>query len=591
MARRIPDSVLDDIRGRADIVGLVGEYVTLKKSGRNYKGLCPFHQEKTPSFNVSPERDIFHCFGCGAGGNVFTFVMRMEGMDFLEAVRHLARRTGVELPAPTAEESARASQRERLLSVTRRAAALYHRSLLESPEARVARDYLAERGFAASDVEAFELGYAPQEWEFLLRKARAAGVSPADLEACGLVLLSERGEGHYDRFRGRLVFPIRDHRGEVVGFGGRVLDPEAKEAKYINTPETALYSKGRLLYGMDKARKAAQDLGELMVTEGYFDVITAHHYGFKNIVATLGTALTEQHARLIGRYAQRVVLVFDADQAGLDAARRGADLLVAQGLAVEVMALPAGEDPDSYLRSAGVEAFEAARAEARPLVEFMLGHLLERPDIASAAGKGEAAREVLQVVDRIPNRVERDEAFRRVAEALGVREEALREEFRRLKSSQKRLAGEEPPGRPREGRSALPGEELLLSILLQETSALEEVLDDFDPARLRDEGLRAVCAALFEVAREGELKLAGLLDRLPSPELAALAVRLAEKSHGLEDFRSGLRDCLEHIGERALREEVLELERAIKEAEAAGRHDEVQELSLRRMELHKTSSA
>jgi DNA primase len=590
MARRIPDMVLDDIRDRADIVGLINEYVTLKKSGQNYKGLCPFHKEKTPSFNVSPKRNIFHCFGCGVGGNVFNFVMRMEGMDFVEAVRHLARRTGVEVPSPSAEETAKASRKEGLLAVTRRAATLYHRHLLTSPEAEGARNYLANRGIGEADIKAFELGYAPPEWDFLFKRAQTSGVTPGDLEACGLVLRSERGGGHYDRFRGRLMFPIHDHRAEVVGFGGRVLDPDAKEAKYINTPETLLYSKSRLLYGMDKARKAAQDLSELLVTEGYLDVITAHHYGLQNIVATLGTALTEQHARLVSRYARRVVLVFDADQAGLEAARRGADLLVAQGLQVEVMTLPAGEDPDSYLRSAGLDAFEKARREAKPLVEFMLSHVLQSPDVSSASGKGRAAREVLQVIDRIPNRVERDEAFRRVADALGVREEALRDEFRRLKAATRSPSPTEEPAHSLGRRDVRTEEELLLSILLQEPGGLGDVEPDFHPTCLRDERLRAICRALCESSGQEEIDLASLLDRLPDPETAALAVQLAERPHGLEDFRAGLRDCLETIGQRTLREEVLELERALREAEEAGKHAEVQELLLRRMELQRAMS-
>ncbi|MFQ6672743.1 MAG: DNA primase, partial [Candidatus Tectimicrobiota bacterium] len=276
MARRIPDAVLDEIRDRTDLVGLIGEHVPLKKSGRNYKGLCPFHTEKTPSFNVSPDRNIFRCFGCGAAGNVFTFLMRIEGMSFLEAVRHLAQRAGVEVPAPSAEEATEGRRRERLLKVARRAADLYHRQLLEAPEADGARCYLADRGLTDATIEAFELGYAPAEWEFLLKKAGASGVSASDLEAVGLVIRRERGEGSYDRFRARLIFPIKDHRGEVVGFGGRVLDPDATEAKYINTPETVLYHKGRLLYGMEKARGAAQEGDELLVTEGYLDVITAH---------------------------------------------------------------------------------------------------------------------------------------------------------------------------------------------------------------------------------------------------------------------------------------------------------------------------
>lgn len=592
MTRRIPDTVLDEIRDRMDIVALVGEYVTLKKSGQNYKGICPFHKEKTPSFNVSPARSTFHCFGCGAGGNVFGFVMRMEAMDFPEAVRHLALRAGVDVPSPSPEETAKASRKERLLGVMQRAARAYHRHLRASPEAETARRYLEDRGFSEADVEDFALGYAPKEWDFLLKKAQAAGVSVGELEASGLIIRSEKASGgYYDRFRGRLIFPIHDNRGQAVGLGGRVLEAEAKEAKYINTPETMLYSKGNLLYGMDRARKDAQESGEVLVTEGYFDVITAHHFGWPNIVATLGTALTEQHARLLARYVQRVVLVFDADQAGLEAARRGAELVVAQGLQVEVMTLPAGEDPDSYLRSAGREAFEEARRVAKPLVEFMLDRVLQRPDIASAAGKGQAAREVLQVVDRIPNQVERSEAFRQVAEALNVREEALREEFRRLKASSRRPLAPEADSPSARREKSRTEEELMLSILLQEPEALEEVGSEFHPESLRDERLRNIWHALSATsgASGGEVNLSRLLDGLESPGVAELAVWLSERPHGLDDFKQGLRDCLARIAARARQEEVLQLERALREAEAAGEHEKVKELSLRRMELQRAA--
>lgn len=591
MARRIPDIVLDDIRDRTDLVGFIGEYVPLKKTGRNYKGLCPFHPEKTPSFNVSPDRNIFRCFGCGAGGNVFTFLMHAEGMSFVEAVRHLARRAGVEVPAPSAEEATDARRRERLLQVTRRAASLYHRYLLEAAEAEVARSYVADRGLADDIIEAFELGFAPAGWDFLVTKAQASGVSTQDLEAVGLVVRSERSGGHYDRFRARLIFPIKDHRGEVVGFGGRVLDPHATEAKYINTPETVLYQKGRLLYGMEKARQAAQDVDELLVTEGYFDVITAHQAGLANIVATLGTALTEQHARLIGRYAQRVTLVFDADQAGVAAARRGADHLVAEGLQVKVMTLPAGEDPDSYLRSAGLEAFTVARKEAKPLIDFLLEELLRAEEAASPAGKGRVARELMPLVGRIPNLVERDEAVRRVAVVLGVREEALRDEFRRLRTETRRPTAPAAPAVAPVGREAMwPEEELLLRILLQEPAALEAAAD-LAPDVLNDGSLQAICRALLEVAEEGEVALARLIDKLPDAELAALAVQLAETPHGLDDFRVGLRDSLSAIEERALRERVRELEQALKEAEEAGDDAVVRDLTLRRMELQRALPA
>lgn len=587
-ARLIPDAVLDEIRDRTDLVGFIGDYVPLKKSGRSYKGLCPFHTEKTPSFNVSPDRNIFRCFGCGAGGNVFTFLMRMDGMSFLEAVRHLAKRAGVEVPAPTPEEASDARQRERLLQVTRRAATLYHRQLLEAPEADGARRYLADRGLTDAAIKDFELGYAPAGWDFLPKKAQASGVSTADLEAVGLVIRSERGGDHYDRFRARLIFPIRDHRGEVVGFGGRLLDPDATEAKYINTPETALYHKGRLLYGMDKARREAQDCDELLVTEGYLDVITAHQEGLENIVATLGTALTEQHARLIGRYAKRVTLVFDADQAGLNAARRGADLLLAEGLQVEVLTLPDGHDPDSYIRSSGMEAFEAAHRQAKPLVDFFLDELLKGDKADSPARKGRVASELLPLVGRIPNHVERDEAIRQMADALGVREEALRDELRRIRAEERRPPKAAPAAEESAGREApWPEEELLLRILLQDRAAMEAVSADLTPESLKDGSLRAICRALFEVSEAGEVDLARIVDHLPDAELAARAVQLAETPHGLEDYRVGLRDSMATIESRALRGQVRELERALREAEVAGNDAMVHELTLRRMELQR----
>ncbi|MEE9305824.1 MAG: toprim domain-containing protein, partial [bacterium] len=440
-------------------------------------------------------------------------------------------------------------------------------------------------------VEAFELGFAPAGWDFLVTKAQASGVSTQDLEAVGLVVRSERSGGHYDRFRARLIFPIKDHRGEVVGFGGRVLDPQATEAKYINTPETVLYQKGRLLYGMEKARQAAQDVDELLVTEGYFDVITAHQAGLANIVATLGTALTEQHARFIGRYAQRVTLVFDADQAGVAAARRGADHLVAEGLQVKVMTLPVGEDPDSYLRQKGLEAFTVARKEAKPLIDFLLEELLRAEEAASPASKGRVARELMPLVGRIPNLVERDEAVRRVAVVLGVREEALRDEFRRLRTETRRPPALAAPTVAPVGREAMwPEEELLLRILLQEPAALEAAAD-LAPDALNDGSLQAICRALLEVAEEGEVALARLIDKLPDAELAALAVQLAETPHGLDDFRVGLRDSLSAIEERALRERVRELEQALKEAEEAGDDAVVRDLTLRRMELQRAMPA
>ncbi|MCH7646829.1 MAG: toprim domain-containing protein, partial [Nitrospinae bacterium] len=334
-------------------------------------------------------------------------------------------------------------------------------------------------------------------------------------------------------------------------------------------------------------RREAQDCDELLVTEGYLDVITAHQEGLGNIVATLGTALTEQHARLIGRYAKRVTLVFDADQAGLNAARRGADLLLAQGLQVEVLALPDGHDPDSYIRSSGMEAFEVAHRQAKPLVDFFLDELLKDDEADSPARKGRVASELLPLVSRIPNHVERDEAFRHMADALGVREEALRDEFRRQRAEARRHPVKGPGAEPVVQETPWPEEELLLRILLQDRAAMEAVSADLAPESLKDGSLRAICRALFEVSEVGEVDLARIVDHLPDAELAARAVQLAETPHGLEDYRVGLRDSMATIESRALRGQVRELERALREAEVAGNDSMVHELTLRRMELQR----
>jgi DNA primase len=583
MARRIPETVLEEIRDRVDIVSTIGEYVTLKKSGRNYKGLCPFHREKTPSFNVSPERGIFHCFGCGAGGNIFTFLMRMEGMSFQEAVKALADRVGVELSASTAEEAARASQKQRLLSAARQVARLYRRYLLEAREAEVARRYLDRRGVSQEASEAFELGYAPDRWDFLIQKAPSLKISQSELETLGLIIQRERSEGFYDRFRGRLIFPIKDSRGEVVGFGGRLIDDTSEGAKYINTPETLLYQKRRLLYGIDLARKAAQHKGELIVAEGYLDVITAHQFGVKNMVATLGTAFTEHHARLIRRYVQRVVLVFDADQAGAEAARRGAEMLVEQGLEVSVMTLPAGEDPDSFLRSKGLEAFQEALERAEPLVDF----LLARADTSTASAKGRAAREILGVVSRIPSRVEQAETLRRVSHRLRVPEEALWEEYRRLRAEAKPGRAGAPSDTALPSGETWPEEALLLRILLQEPALQEAKELGFKPQGLRDPKLRSIAEALIHINPSGKVDIASLLDHLQEPELADQALGLYHEPHGLEDYRSGLRDCLEQVAARGLREEIERLDQALREAEEAGDMEQVRELARQRMELQR----
>ena len=381
----VPPEVLDQIRTRVDLVDLIGASVPLKRAGDRWKGLCPFHQEKTPSFTVNPKLGIFHCFGCHAGGDAFEFLKRHDHLEFPEAVRVLADRTGVPLPTrdgPRFEPGGREGLHGLLDWASRR----YEIWLWERDDAERARRYLAERGIATDVARAFRLGYAPEGWDHLLSAARHEGFSAEALLGAGLVLPRQTGSGHYDRFRGRLIFPIADSQGRVIAFGGRALAGE--EPKYLNSPETPVYQKGQTLYALHLARDTMAASRRALLVEGYIDCLMAHQAGIMDTVAVLGTALTPHHLGLLRRYADAAILFFDADRAGAEAARRAEDLLerspdphwwaldrrpdtfTRSGLRLKVATLPAGHDPDTFLRQEGREAFEARCAAARDVVSF-----------------------------------------------------------------------------------------------------------------------------------------------------------------------------------------------------------------------------
>lgn len=405
------------VRARTDIVELVSGYTTLKKSGSRYKGLCPFHQEKTPSFTVDAERGLWHCFGsCSTGGDVFSFLMKAEGLSFIEAAEQLAERAGVTLTRAGGDpEAARRTQdeRERLYAVS----ALAQRFFRETfARASLARDYAARRGLAHETLEAFGIGFAPDDWEALAEYLIKSGAHLPDAEKAGLLFPSRRGDGWTDRFRGRLMFPILDVQERVAGFGGRLLVPAENAPKYLNSPETPIFSKGRILYGLNRARKAVQEQDRVVVVEGYMDAVAAHQAGLPYVVATLGTALGEEHIRLLGRYTKNVILSFDADEAGVRAALRAAALFeAAGGFALHILALPPGDDPDAMLARGEVAAFKKAVAGAPTVPEFRLRALEARFDTATEEGKLAFLREALLVVAEVPSPLERDLLVRRLA--------------------------------------------------------------------------------------------------------------------------------------------------------------------------------
>jgi DNA primase len=438
----IGDDKVAEIRERNDIVALIGEYVALKRVGASFRGLCPFHSEKTPSFYVHPARQFFHCFGCQASGDVIQFVMQLEGRTFPEALRTLAARAGIELSELDAREpdSVRREKqkRERLTAITEAAAGFYLRMLAEHPHADIARAALADRALSPETVATYRLGYAPHGWDTLARFLASRGYSPQEAEEAGLVVPRKSGEGHYDRFRHRLMFPIADVHGKIVAFSGRALDPPPGEvtqgdppAKYVNSPEGPLYKKGELLFGLHEARVELRREAVGILCEGNFDVLAVHQAGLKHVVAPLGTAFTAAQAKLLRRYVARVVLLFDGDKAGRNATRAAYPLLREAGLPAAVVALPQGEDPDSFVRKRGADALRQLVQTAPSIVDYLIdaGASEAGPDPSARATAIEALGPVLAALD---SPVEARLYVERVAQAFQIGDlEAVRQQLRR----------------------------------------------------------------------------------------------------------------------------------------------------------------
>ena len=427
MANYIPEEKISEIRSIADIVEVVADSVLLKKAGNNYFGLCPFHSEKTPSFSVNPDKQIFHCFGCGVGGNVFSFLMKQEGLTFPEAVRVLARRYGIEIPSRrmTAGEKRKLDEKEQLYAINRAASEYYRRILKRGSNGRTARAYLEKRRFKTEMIADFNLGYAPAGWENILNHLRSKNIRPNLIEKCGLIIPRKNGSGYYDRFRNRIVFPIFDAHMRVTGFGGRVLDDSLP--KYLNSPETPIYSKSRSLYGLHRARNACRQKGSVYIVEGYLDLLALHQHGFINSVATLGTALTAEHVRIlrgcIGEEGH-AVLVYDSDEAGINAARRSVAVFDKEFVSAQILVLDSGYDPDQYLAEYGAEAFRKLAGRAMGVVEFLLETAVNKHGL-SVEGKVRIVADLQPTLAAISDSVERSLYVREVAERLDIDERAL----------------------------------------------------------------------------------------------------------------------------------------------------------------------
>lgn len=550
MAGRIPESFIDDLLSRVDIVDLIESYLPLRKAGKDFQALCPFHDEKTPSFTISRDKQFYHCFGCSAHGSAIGFLMNYRNMEFVEAVEELASIAGVEVPREAGR--ARPAGTRELYGVLEQARAFYEAQLRQHPARARAVDYLKGRGISGQVAKQFRLGFAPDGWRNLLDALTADGVEEAQLERAGLVSKRERG-GYYDRFRDRVVFPIHDRRGRVVGFGGRVID--AGEPKYLNSPETELFHKGRELYGLHEALAPRRNLTRLVVVEGYMDVIALHQFGLTDVVATLGTALTQDHLELLFRHVSEVAFCFDGDAAGKRAAWKALETalpLMEGDRQVRFVFLPEGHDPDSAVRAFGADRL-FTESTVRGLADYLLERLGADVDLSGGEGRARLVERARPLLTRIPSDGHRGAAIQRLSERTGIDERVLRQDLSRGRRG------------PSPGEAARPASTLVrftsrslegraLALLLQ-NPAHADCLDEATAATLGEELPES--ALLLEVwarARENpEASTAALLERWRDApegarlaELAALELNLAEEAR-----RTELADALRRLAERA----------------------------------------
>ena len=578
---------LDEIRSRVDIVEVVGQVVKLKRAGENWKGLCPFHTEKTPSFTVNPKRNIYHCFGCGAGGDAFSFLMRQDRVAFPEAVRTLAERAGVTLPdvggrAPEVDDRLEALRRVMTL-----AAEFYARSLWERGGEK-ARAYLEQRGVDPEVAKRFGLGYAPEGWNTLLGVMVRQGVGEDALVQAGLALPRQNAPGFYDRFRGRLLFSIRDVQGRVVAFGGRALAGE--EPKYLNSPETPLYVKGQVLYALDVARTAIRDRSRAIIVEGYLDCLMAHQHGFGETVAALGTAFTPAQLGLLRRYADEVVALFDADAAGQKASSRLEEMMndvmdlqnlgwsVARTggferlghLPIRVALLPPGHDPDSVLRAEGAAALSARLDAARPLLAFVLDRALGEEDLATARGRANAHARVALILSKVANAEEATTLAREAARRLGVDSTQLWIEAQQLQGARARgRVGDTA----REAAASdawpppVPFERDLVALLLQVDEARAELLPLLEEEDVAHQGLRLVMAALRR-APGGAAET--LMAEMPGDRERGLLAALLVEERKWVDTHSHVAELKRRYHIRHRKQRVRQVTQAIIEAQATG---------------------
>jgi DNA primase len=578
-------SFADRVKQQADIVRVLGEYVRLKKSGQNFTGLCPFHSEKTPSFAVHPVKQIYHCFGCGAGGDVFKFVMEMDKITFPESVRAVAEKCGIAIPRAkerTPEERQQNQQRTSLVELHREAAAFFVQQLNATPEGRAAKAYLLDRGLDSEAMARFGIGFAPSGGEALLRAFKQKFPEKA-LEVSGLFSRDQNGK-LFDRFRRRVMFPIANDTGKIVAFGGRALGDDLP--KYLNSPETPIYTKSNILYHLDRAKEALRQSDFAVLVEGYMDAIAVARAGHSNVVASCGTSLTEPQVKLLSRFTRRIIVNYDPDTAGQAATERSLTILLEQGAEVRVLALPGGKDPDSFIRSEGAAAYTKLLKEAPPYVDYLISRA-RKMDMSTAEGKLRAVNFLMPYVQRIPDRILRSEWATRIAQQLRIEEPVLRESMRKAASDRR----SEVKARPElVGRVGKPAERRLVQMLIEAEEFRAQLAEEIRAGELHC-GLESerILTALVEACATGV-----------RPDAAELALALEDRDRRLLfeiAFESAApptweeaQSCLAVLRRRRAEEELSTVQKQIETfaaAAGAGAGGELRRLLERKQELRR----
>ena len=579
MRDNIPEAKITEIRERASIVEVISDFVSLKKSGKNYLGLCPFHSERTPSFTVNEEKGIFHCFGCGAGGNIFNFLMRATHLNFPEAVKELAKRYEITLPQRelSEEEKRRRSLKARLFEINELAAEFYHRVLLTQKDGEEGRRYLAQRGLSEPIIADHRLGFAPAAWDSLALFLQGKGVPLNLAQDLGLIIPRKEGSGtasrpsFYDRFRCRVIFPILNEGGGVSGFGGRIIDSATTEGtppspKYMNSPESPIYSKGHMLYGLNAAKGPIREQGMALIVEGYMDLLSLYQEGIRNVIASLGTALTLAQVSLLGRYTREAVLVFDADEGGQKATQRSLELFLQEGISARVASLPGGFDPDSFIRREKMDGFQRILHAALPVVEYMLEQALRRHGTQTVEAKVRAVRELIPALNRLQDPLEQSLYVERVASRLGLKESQIRAQLR-TKGNVAEEAVQAPPRVPR----GPVHERVLLQLMLLRDQVIQEVqgvlgADGFsDP---RHKKLAQELMTLWETEKRVDVQ--ELLSRVGDEDLKALISELLLAEESVIDADRMLRDCLRKVRLSRVRQEIQHVDEEIRQRTREG---------------------